>query len=269
MSEHSGLKRKGKDLDRLIVSGDEIEIHHKDGEADDSAVSSSGRTSQKRSSEAQQQFHGTPGRPGYPSLHPSGKNKHPSPENSVKTPGGSVLGSNRFTEEEHLNALTSYNGRGYQDMNGVLRRGDGEVSSPLHLEEVRRKNSALMDLINIQEPTASATTLYRAMRAPRRPVFTLQPGDEFHDKGFLSTTSDPDTAQSLAGRDEKSVMFTIITPAGTQMADMNALRGMNSPERELILLPGSKFKVRRVLSDDREDEDDSGPVHYELELINE
>lgn len=36
MSVHSGLKRKGKDLDRLIVSGDEIEVHHKDGEADDS-----------------------------------------------------------------------------------------------------------------------------------------------------------------------------------------------------------------------------------------
>ncbi|MET8746876.1 phage minor head protein [Streptomyces sp. NPDC004728] len=213
-------------------------------------------------------FHGTPGRPSYRKYHPSGGNGK---RRGLRTlPGGGILGSDSFSEEEHLAALTSYNGLGYRGMNGALRHGaeSGEITSPQHLEEVRLQNSALTDLIDIQEPTMAATTLYRGMRVPRRQQFKLAEGDEFHDRGFLSTSSDQSTAQSFAGDDERSVMFTIIAPAGSRMADMNGLRDLRSSEQEYILPPGSKFRVRRVVRMDLDEEDDSGPAHYELELIN-
>lgn len=106
------------------------------------------------------------------------------------------------------------------------------------------------------------------MRVPRRQQFRLTEGDEFHDRGFLSTSSDQSTAQAFAGDDDRSVMFTIIAPAGSRMADMNQLRDLRSTEEEHILPPGSKFRVRRVVRMDLDEEDDSGPAHYELELIN-
>ncbi|MFI9026309.1 phage minor head protein [Streptomyces sp. NPDC053560] len=212
-------------------------------------------------------FHGTRGRPSYRKYHPSGRNKK---KRGLTRVAGGWLGSDRFTEEEHLNVLGAYNGLSFRGMNGVLRHGEDskEVTGPRHLEEVRHQISALTDLIDAQEPTTAARTLYRGMRAPRRPPFTLNEGDEFHDRGFVSTTSEQRTAQSLAGNDERSIMFTIIAPAGSQMADMNGLRDLRSTEEEFILPPGSKFRVRRVLSRDLEDEDDSGPAHYELEVIN-
>ncbi|MFD3612376.1 ADP-ribosyltransferase [Streptomyces atroolivaceus] len=214
-------------------------------------------------------FHGTPGRPSYRKYHPSGRNKGQS-RGLKRLPDGGVLGSDRFSEEDHLDALAAYNGREYSALNGVLRDG-GEtdaVTGPGHLEDVRRQISALTDLIDVQEPTSADTTLYRGMRVPRRQVFRLAEGDEFHDRGFLSTSADQSAAQGFAGNDERSVMFTIIAPAGSQMADMNRLRDSRSLEEEFLLPPGSTFRVRRVVRLDVEDEDDSGPAHYELELIN-
>lgn len=218
-------------------------------------------------SQASLTFHGTPGRPSYRKFHPSGRNKGKS-RGLTRLPDGGMLGSDRFTEDEHLDALASYNGIGFRDINGVLRHGDGETSSDRHLEETRQKISALSDLIAIQEPTSTATTLYRGMRAPRRPPFKLNEGDEFHDRGFLSTSTDQSAAQSFAGDDERTILFTIVTPPGSQMADMNGLRGLRSSEAEFILPPGTKFRVSRVLRYDPEDEGDSGPAHYELEVIN-
>ncbi|MEV5677058.1 ADP-ribosyltransferase [Streptomyces sp. NPDC052179] len=203
-------------------------------------------------------FHGTQGRPGYRRLHPSGGRAK---ENrKTQHANGGWLGSDRFTEEEHQQAVYRYTRSWYGPMNGWLRtrkRADDKESQ----NTVEQRVAALNDLIAVQEPSTSEVTLYRRMENHR---LELSEGDEFHDRGFLSTSSRGDIG-GIAGMDADDpdyTFFTITVPAGAQMLDVAAV-GEDDDEGEVILPPGTAFRVRRVMGDDP-----SQPRRYEVDVIN-
>ncbi|MDQ0962023.1 hypothetical protein QFZ66_005901 [Streptomyces sp. B4I13] len=198
-------------------------------------------------------FHGTQGRPSYRKYHPAnpggGRTRHDR---------GGLLGSDRFSEEEHFKVAESYTLDGYTDMNKWLRfRTEPDLVDE---DQVQREVSVLTDLINVQDPTTSETTMYRGMRGN---FLDLREGDEFHDKGFVSTSKGEKAARKMLGV-RGGYFFTIRVPAGAQVLDVASI-GARSDEGEIILPPGTKFRVRRV--EPLNDPDRPG-VHYELEAIN-
>ncbi|WP_225846900.1 ADP-ribosyltransferase [Streptomyces sp. HPF1205] len=209
--------------------------------------------------ESAMSFHGTQGRPSYRKYHPGGKGGARASRKTLHENGG-WLGSSRFTEEEHQQAVYRYTRSWYGRMNSWLRTrtpSDNEQSQQL----VEQRVAALNDLINIQDPSRSETTLYRRMENHR---LELNEGDEFHDRGFLSTSSRSDIG-GIAGMDADDPnysLFTITVPAGAQMLDVASV-GEDDDEAEVILPPGTKFRVRKV-----GDNDPTQPRRYEVEVIN-
>jgi hypothetical protein len=199
-------------------------------------------------------FHGTPGRPSYRKYHPSGRNAKR--RGKTRHAKGGWSGSDRFTEAEHEDAMLDYQGRAYRDVNAYLRAGTDPKRNTL--DEVHSLVSRLSDLISIQEPSTSERTLYRGTRQLR---LGLRPGDEFHDRGFMSTAADRDVAESMTG--VGGSLFVIKAPKGSQMLDVDSL-GADAGESEHIFPPGTKMRVISA----NEPEDELKTAVYEVEIIN-
>ncbi|MFD4314998.1 ADP-ribosyltransferase [Streptomyces sp. NPDC058548] len=198
------------------------------------------------------QFHGTRGRPSYMKYHPSGRNK----QGLERHDNGGWLGSAAYTEEQHQQALKGYTVADYGDMNDWLRHRTAPTR--LTQDETEDRISALTNLIAIQDPTTSEATLWRGSRH----FIDVGPGDEFHDKGFTSTSSDEEIGRRM-GRKGGSV-FRIHAPKGSQMLDVVSV-GARDYEKEMILPPATKLRVLKV----ERPEDPTGPaVVYDLEIIN-
>lgn len=201
-----------------------------------------------------QPFHGTPGRPSYRRYHPSGKNRKQ--RGKTQHAKGGMIGSDRFTEAEHEDSLLNYQGRAYRDVNAYLRSGTDPKRNTM--DEIRSVVSTLTDLISVQPPSTRERTVYRGTRQLR---LGLRPGDEFHDRGFMSTSDDRDVADSMTG--VGGSLFIIKAPKGVQALDVTAL-GADASEAETIYQPGTKM---RVLSADEPDDPLKTAV-YEVEIIN-
>ncbi|MEU6628457.1 ADP-ribosyltransferase [Streptomyces parvus] len=212
--------------------------------------------SEARSSEvdgARSAFHGTQGRPSYRRYHPKGAGG-----GLTRHAKGGLLGSGRFTEKEHFKVAESYTLDGYTDVNRWLRhRTEPELVSS---EQVQHEVSVLSDLINVQDPTTSEMTVYRGMRGD---FLNLNVGDEFHDKGFVSTSSGEKAAMKMVGV-KGGVFFSITVPPGAQALDVASV-GLRSDEGEVLLPPGTQYRVTNV----RPIGDPNRPgTHYDLEVIN-
>lgn len=201
-------------------------------------------------------FHGTPGRPSYRKYHPSGRNKKNESRGKTRHAKGGMLGSDRYTEAEHEDAMLDYTGRGYRDMNAYLRSDTPPQRDSL--ENVRKQISTLTDLIDIQDPTTSEMTLWRGTRQLR---IGLKEGDEFHDRGFVSTADEPDLPRSFTG--VGGSLFRIRVPAGAKLMNVASVGGDTS-ENEFVLPPGTKFRVVKA----NEPDDPLETAEYEVEVIN-
>lgn len=185
-------------------------------------------------------FHGTKGDPGYPALHSPGKGKK-------KTPGGGMLGSRRFSEAQHRDAANEYLFEAYS-MNAWLRRREVPDGTVHDAEDLDDYTARMMDLIEIQPPSTEDEVVYRGMEDPfsfakqlKRGAFQMRPGDEFHDKGFISTSENPEVAARFAK--EGGFMMRITIPKGTRSLDMNkTINDKPAWEKEHVLQSGTRFK---------------------------
>jgi hypothetical protein len=133
--------------------------------------------------------------------------------------------------EDEINALTNYTQNGYLGMNSVLRYGNDSTSAQKPIDD-------LIQLINNNPPLPEDTMLYRGLVNRGSHWDTLQVGDRFVDKGFISTSP------VLRGaRDFGSKIMEIQAPAGTKALDtVTALNG-GVREAEVILQAGTEFEV--------------------------
>jgi hypothetical protein len=141
----------------------------------------------------------------------------------------------------------------YTAVNTNLREG-GIVS-----DTVKDVDEAFKEAPKLKEPTA----VYRGLRSSEF-FGSLKPGDVVTDKGFVSTTADPDTARNyasqLAGRlfrtgVPQATIVRIKLPKGTRY-----LPGAPG-HTELVLNRGSRF---RVIGSGK---DRQGTLAVDLELI--
>ncbi|MDX3345893.1 ADP-ribosyltransferase [Streptomyces sp. ME02-6987-2C] len=228
--------------------------------ASDSQVAPSAAVAKRRetfmSSDALLQFHGTQGRPSYRKYHPKSGASRAS--RRTQHANGGWLGSDRFTEDQHYRELRWYTGSGYRDINDGLRTGEYQEHKR---DELLHAVSAISDLINIQDPTAEDLTLYRKAENMRQ-AFNV--GDEFHDRGFLSTSAREEPVSVRQSPDDPNYTFyKINVPRGAQVLSVDGVGGGNE-EEEFILPPGTKFRVTGVVSSG----DPTAPPTYELEVIN-
>lgn len=183
-----------------------------------------------------QHFHGTPGDPGYPSLHPKGGHG----KGHRRTDGGGMVGSDQFTEEEHYEALSRYIDES-AGINSYLRHGEVQ-GDDLEEHEAEQYAAAIADLIEIQEPNTSPLKfVYRGMRSDV--LQGLKPGDEFHDRGFISTSKSRDVARDFAG--DSGIIVRIKVAPGSKTLNVDKV-GATDPMRvedEEILQSGTRFRV--------------------------
>lgn len=112
-------------------------------------------------------------------------------------------------------AVRAYMGSGFKSINGHLR---GKEKGDKHTTD----RIAEIDKALLQQPLTEATTVYRGIKSSSYVRFkSLKPGDEFSDKGFVSTTVEPGHIKELdmlIGPAASAVTMEVRLPAGTPAA---------------------------------------------------
>lgn len=256
-------QRTGKDLDRLIVTGDDITVHRKGAARRRTAATMRpgaemiGEEADAVPAYMQQDhphhYHGSPGEPGYPAKHPGGERK-----GKRRAGGGGWVGSDQVSEEDQIASLTRYIDDSL-DINTWLRQRE-IPSDEMDQDEVEAHVRNMMDLIEIQEPSRFGTVFYRGVR-PDAPL-NLKVGDEFHDKGFVSMTESRAVARDFSG--DEGVIFQINVPEGTKVLNVDSVDATDPMriEAENILQSGTRFRVVRI-----KPPTNSLPGGYVLEVV--
>jgi hypothetical protein len=165
---------------------------------------------------------------------------------------GSNGGSVEPTDAQY-NALERYVGEQYQDINAYLRHNTVNGFDRISIAN----QVSLID--SLMSPLGEDTVLYRGVQPGNTSdmLRTLEPGDTFLDKGFVSTSQNAEFAQGwqdVPFSGSEGVLLTINAPASTQGIDILKLSGgsENAPlfygtnleeEREVILQRDTTFEV--------------------------
>lgn len=159
-------------------------------------------------------------------------------------------------------AYDNYTDGRYRHMNELLRSGKPYYSE-IYKEEDARRDIQYIDNLMKAHTVPESIVVYRGAVMPSTAFKQCNPGDEFEDKGFVSTslakyTADAFCTEEAAAyrRDSYRVSMTIRVPKGS-----HALGCVGMGESELTLPRGSKFRVLDVSVDY------NGVRNMELELI--
>jgi hypothetical protein len=159
-----------------------------------------------------------------------------------------------LSEVEQKQSISGYQDGQFHSINDPLR-ADTEPQ-PTYQADITH----LDDSIAQQMPTSADTVVYRGYTGLMPPVAglpippdytTMEPGETFTDKGFVSASTDQSVAEQFSrrlgtenpntGTQEKPVM-AIHVPEGSQGLNVNGLLP-SSGEDEIILPRGSEFQV--------------------------
>lgn len=136
--------------------------------------------------------------------------------------------TNRVYSTDEVDAMFAYTLKTqYAEINGSLRQGkvNANVAS-----WIKGLDSAISKVF-----LPTSVLLFRGAQV--KDIGNLEVGDVFQDKGFVSTSLDPNTAWEFTPADAGSVLIGIQTPQGT-----NVCKGQ-AGYRELILKRGLHFQV--------------------------
>jgi hypothetical protein len=136
---------------------------------------------------------------------------------------------------DDLHELDDYKSTGYGWLNRALRKPGGEVPARRLARSVGLIDHAFSQAV----PTAHPVVAYRGARGflPRH----LVPGSVLHDKAYMSTSTDENTARGFVGSDGKVVRITV--SAGERllsldnMAEAGLLPGWEGSGEHEVLLP--------------------------------
>lgn len=132
-------------------------------------------------------------------------------------------------------SLNRYAGTGYLDINPWLRTKQTVPGSV----EAKYLRPIVAHLHSLLKPLPVDAVVYRGIHsdASKR----LKTGDIFKDLAFTSTTIDSNATHAFRG--DKGTVFRIHVPAGTPVAFPERNKFHNKDEREIVLAPGTHFKV--------------------------
>jgi hypothetical protein len=136
--------------------------------------------------------------------------------------------------EAEANAVTSYTGSDYRDINFALRYGDRNVID----ESTQNTVNTLISVIDRNEPLPEDSMLYRGVHNSGGHWNDLQVGDRFVEKGFTSTSPDLRTAKSFGNK-----LMEIEAPAGTKAIDTYTALTGGVRESEVVLQAGTEYEV--------------------------
>ena len=145
-----------------------------------------------------------------------------------------------FVDKDDYVALDDYVTDGYTYVNDWLRSGrkgweDEEVYGDMR-EELQ---DSVETLIGLSKPLYDDYPLYRGISTPLEKFVNAKPGDEFENKCFMSTSSNPDIAVSFA-HPSGSIMMEIHPKTETKGIVLD------TTEAETILGINQKFRVKEV-----------------------
>lgn len=129
---------------------------------------------------------------------------------------------------DELEARNQYIGLGYHEFNKALRKGS---ANPEIMRNVRTLAKSL-------KPLNENAIVYRGINGEVPEI--MKTGAIIRDRAFVSTSLDKQIALRFSKSDTRAVA-RIRVPAGTRVGYAN-----HSEEREIILSPGSKFKILKI-----------------------
>lgn len=149
--------------------------------------------------------------------------------------------------EDQAKAINTYTGSMYRDINGLLRGskqfGDPEYEQKV-LDVVEKASEGLRSLPDYKGETYRGTALSNEI------VEKMQVGGTYSDKGFLSTTSDKNIADTFsgsnAGTGKTQVFFTIDGKHGKDISSASKFGN----EKEILFNPSSKFRITSMENKD-------------------
>lgn len=143
---------------------------------------------------------------------------------------------------QQTQAIKEYTGSMYKSVNPRLRAGKP-------VPKADSKDVKLVDEAFSKASTTEAIEVYRGVGATEQDTFAnLQVGSSFEDKGFVSTSTDKDTADNFSRGDNPTILH-IQVPAGSKAISVDSLSVFKKggyatrSENEILLNRGGSYKV--------------------------
>lgn len=162
-----------------------------------------------------------------------------------------------------FDALKAYTGNDYGVINNSLRHGDGRPDSRTYELDAGFSDARAITTENV--------VVYRGMGDVEETLAELRPGDEWIDRGFISTSFNKDAAEAFttesSGGIDDTAVISILVPAGSRAIAPLALDASDSQgESELLLPRGTKFHVVDINFDEQANKG-AGGWTVELEVV--
>lgn len=156
----------------------------------------------------------------------------------------SAAANNPPSNAHYRSAVYYTSSSGYKNLNQPLRRGD-ELSKArqAHIRHLREWIDA--------SPLSQNVTVFRGVNADMADeLFNAHVGDEFLDKGFMSTSVDPQFAAGWATSHDIGALMRIDMTAGQRAAPMFTVSAAPE-ENEVLVQAGSRLRIKSIDRDNR------------------
>jgi len=156
----------------------------------------------------------------------------------------------RWREKVTLNSsehetVNEYTMSAYREMNGYLRHG----AESRHVIDTYRARERIAEMDSVMEKSAAPENLIVVRETSLRTIGALNVGDEFIDKGYMSTTVRQDVLDDATygtyGPDTPRARMYIAVPKGYPSFAPDGVSEYES-EAEVILNRGSRFRVTGI-----------------------
>lgn len=141
--------------------------------------------------------------------------------------------------EDQAKAINTYTGSMYKDINALLR-GSKQFNDPEYTQKVQdvadKAAEGLRSLPDYKGETYRGTALNDDI------VAKMKVGGTYSDKGFLSTSSNPNIADNFKASNSAGKTQVLFTIQGKHGKDISSASQYGS-EKEILFNPSSKFKI--------------------------
>lgn len=165
---------------------------------------------------------------------------------SLNAEGYAETGAKEFHKglsSKEVAIVSAYTSHGDKVINGHLRGLDYEHADSKESEQYRESIPELKRIVE-KAVTPDEIVVYRGVKGDF--LAKLKPGQVFSDRGFLSTSADPDIAHEFAEGGKKSAFIQYEVPKGFEGAAPVATMSHFRHEREILIKPEVRWEAVSV-----------------------